>query len=170
MTVDRAFCCQVAYLFKQTSGMQNHMSAPIQPVHLRAFTLTAAGRKKSRCIRVIAGQEERPKRTLRGLKLHLLFVSSSAFATKAFIRGIQLQEKGRAICEEGPEKAPSILYKGLLLAVYLRYSPEYKYYRQESSKNRRQFPVGSVVSTGRKPDGDNAASNWQPFPLRPQVV
>lgn len=169
MTVDRAFCCQIAYLFKQTSGMQNHdMSAPIQPVQHPAFTRTTVGRKKTSCIRVNAGQEERPKRTLRGSRLHLLFICSSAFATKAFIRGMKLQEKGRAICEEGPEEVLSTLYTGLLLAVYLRYSPEYKCYRQESTKNRRQFPVGSVVSTGRNSDGNNAAGNWQPSPLRSQ--
>lgn len=79
---------------------------------------------------------------------------------------MKLREKGRAICGEGPEKVLSTSYTGLLLAVYLRYSPEYKYYRQESTKNRRQFPVGSVVSTGRNSVGNNAAGNWQPSQLR----
>jgi hypothetical protein len=83
---------------------------------------------------------------------------------------MQLQGKGRAICEEGPETVLSTSYTGLLLAVYLRYSHEYKYRRQETTKKRRQFPVGSVVSTGANPDGNNAAGNWQPSPLRPQVV
>jgi hypothetical protein len=160
MTVDRTFCCQVAYLFKQTSGMQNHdMSAPIQPVHHPAFTRPTVGRKKTSCIRANAGQEERPKRTLRGSRLHLLFICFSAFATKEFIRGMKLQEKGRAICEEGPEEVLSTSYTGLLLAVYLRYSPEYKYYRQESTKNRRQFPVGSVCK--HRPKLRREQCGWQ---------
>lgn len=95
------------------------------------------------------------------------FACSSTFATTAFISGMQLQEKGRAIFEEGPEK---VSHTGLLLAVYLRYSPECKYHRQESTKKPRQFPVGSVVSTGVNPGGNNAAGNWQPSPLRPQVA
>lgn len=80
------------------------------------------------------------------------------------------EEKGRAICEEGPATVLFASYTGLLLAVYLRYSPECKYRRQETTKKRRQFPIGSVVGTGANPDGNNAAGNWQPSPLRPQVV
>ena len=83
---------------------------------------------------------------------------------------MKLQEKGRAIYEEGPETVLFTSYTGLLLAVYLRYFPQYEYHRQETTKKRRQFPVGSVVSTGANPDGNNAAGNWQPSPLLPQVV
>jgi hypothetical protein len=68
---------------------------------------------------------------------------------------MRLQEKGRVIREEGPETVLPTLYIGLLLAV------DYKYRRQETTKKRRQFPVGSVVSTGVNPDGHNAAGNWQ---------
>lgn len=147
-------------------GLQKHeMSAPVQLALRRAFTRMSVGSKKTSCLRVNAGQEERPKRTLRGSKLHLLFIFPSTFATKAFISGnATTRERGRVIREEGLETVLSTLYIGLLLAV------DYKYRRQETTKKRRQFPVGSVVSTGVNPDGHNAAGNWQTSPLRPQVV
>jgi len=74
-------CYQVAYLFKLTSG-------DAEPWYVRTHSArecTTVGQKKTSCLRVNAGREERPKRTLRGSKPHLLFICSSAFATKAFI-------------------------------------------------------------------------------------
>ena len=67
------------------------MRPHLQLVRHRAFARTSVGRNDTIYLRVDSGQEERPKRTLPGSKPPLLYVSSSTFATNAFI--LDLEEK-----------------------------------------------------------------------------
>jgi hypothetical protein len=140
------------------------------------YARTTIGRKGTGCSRLEADRFCGP----RDHKHHMLPVDFLTLPHERVHFGKDATTKRRHTVREvednGPETVLDVSHAvrdRFQRAVYLRYSPHYRYRWQETTIMRRVFPVGTVrrqraayVQSGK---GRLATCNWQPSPLRPQV-